>query len=212
VSMKVVSVQARCLHIPLKFPFTETPRTEGLLVVHVETDEGLEGAGISRDAERVAVRALIHRDISPLLLGTDPLATEHIWSDACWDIGMSAKVRTGVVARAIGAVDHALWDITGPSLNQPIDRLLGGASPASVGAYTPFGFAVMLRVDGHRTCDWHHARALARRRDPSPLTWCDDPVSVPDVQLMAERRRCPSIPLALWRHGRVGRARGRTGT
>ena len=58
VSMKVVNVQARCLNIPIKFPFTETPRTEGMLLVHVETDEGIGGAGISRDAERFAVREL----------------------------------------------------------------------------------------------------------------------------------------------------------
>jgi L-rhamnonate dehydratase len=83
--MKVVNVQARCLNIPIKFPFTETPRTEGMLVVHVETDEGLGGAGIARAAERFAVRALIHQDIRPFLLGKDPLATEKIWNDACWE-------------------------------------------------------------------------------------------------------------------------------
>ena len=52
--MHVVRVQARCLKIPIKFPFTDTPRTEGMLVVQVETDDGLVGAGISRDAERFA--------------------------------------------------------------------------------------------------------------------------------------------------------------
>jgi L-rhamnonate dehydratase len=140
--MQVVNVQARCLKIPIKFPFTETPRTEGMLVVQVETDEGIVGAGISRDAERFAVRELIHHEIRPFLLGTDPVETEKIWNDACWDIGMAYKVRTGVVARAIGAVDQALWDIKGHYLHQPIYRLLGGASPSSVGAYTTFGFNV----------------------------------------------------------------------
>ncbi len=70
--MKVVNVQARCLKIPIEFPFTETPRTEGMLLVQVETDEGIGGAGISRDAERFAVRELIHQEISPFLLGKDP--------------------------------------------------------------------------------------------------------------------------------------------
>ncbi len=89
--MKVVNVQARCLKIPIKFPFTETPRTEGMLLVQVETDEGIGGAGISRDAERFAVRELIHQEISPFLLGKDPLATEKIWNDACWEIGMAYR-------------------------------------------------------------------------------------------------------------------------
>src|SRR5262245_22809247 len=246
--MKVVHVQAKCLTIPIKFPFTETPRTEGLLVVQVETDDGFVGAGIARDAERFAVRELIHYELGPFLLGKDPVETEKIWNDACWDIGMSYKGRTGVVARAIGAVDQALWDIKGHYLHQPIYRLLGGASPSSVGAYTTFGFnvynleelvalarqmvqqghdklkmqvvaadrgqdvsvaaervkavreavgdPVMLMVDGNSKSDCHHARELARRTDPYQITWFDGPVYVKDVRLMAELRRCTSIPLA----------------
>jgi len=149
--MKVVNVQARCLNIPIKFPFTEMPRMEGMLVVQVETDDGIVGAGIARDAERFAVRELIHQDIRPFLLGKDPMETEKIWNDACWDIGMSYKVRTGVVARAIGAVDQALWDIKGKYLNQPIYRLLGGASPSSVGAHTgwPLPAGTVERLDLH---------------------------------------------------------------
>ena len=74
--MKVVHVQARCLKIPIKYPFTETPRTEGMLVVQVETDDSFVGAGISRDAERFAVRELIHHELGPFLLGKDPVETE----------------------------------------------------------------------------------------------------------------------------------------
>ena len=117
-----------------QFPFTETSRTEGMLLVHVETDEGIGGAGISRDAERFAVRQLIHQEISPFLLGKDPMATEKIWNDACWELGMSYKVdRSGGLRHR--RVDQALWDIKGKYLNQPIYCLLGGASPSS-GAYT----------------------------------------------------------------------------
>jgi len=94
-------------------------------IAEMKTGEGKTLAGISRDAERFAVRELIHQEIRPFLLGKDPVETEKIWNDACWDIGMSYKVRTGVVARAIGAVDQALWDIKGKYLNQPIYRLLG---------------------------------------------------------------------------------------
>ena len=54
--MKVARVQVRCLKVPIKFPFTETPRTEGMLLALVETDDGIVGAGISRDSERFAVR------------------------------------------------------------------------------------------------------------------------------------------------------------
>lgn len=140
--MKVVQVQARCLSIPIKFPFTEAPYTAGMLMVQVETDDGIVGTGIARDSERFAVRELINREIGPFLLGKSPLETEKVWNDAAWEIGMSYKVRGGAVGRAIGAVDQALWDIKGKTFNQPIYRLLGGASPDSVAAYTTFGFNV----------------------------------------------------------------------
>jgi len=141
-SMKVTSVKAMCLKIPIKFPFTETPLTEGMLLVRVETDSGHIGFGISRDTERYAVRELINRDIAPFLLGKDPICTEKIWQDACWEIGMSYMSKGGAIGRAIGAVDQALWDIKGKALGEPIYRLLGGASTGSVGAYTTFGFNV----------------------------------------------------------------------
>jgi L-rhamnonate dehydratase len=140
--MKIIRVQARCLKVPIKFPFTETPRTEGMLLAQVDTDDGLKGIGISRDTERFAVRELINREIAPFLVGKDPIETEKIWKDACWDIGMSHMSRGGAIGRAVGAVDQALWDVKGKALGQPIYRLLGGASPGSVGAYTTFGFNV----------------------------------------------------------------------
>ena len=140
--MKVTRVQARCLKIPIKFPFTEKPVTEGMLIVQVDTDTGVQGVGIARDTERFAVRELINRDIKPFLEGKEPLDTEKIWQDAIWEIGTNFQSRGGTIGRAVGAVDQALWDIKGKHLGLPIYRLLGGASPGSVGAYTTFGFNV----------------------------------------------------------------------
>lgn len=246
--MKVTRVRARCLGVPIKFPFTGEPYTAGMLVAQVETDDGIVGTGIARDTERFAVRELINREIGPFLVGKSPLETEKIWNDAVWEIGMSYKVRGGTVARAAGAVDQALWDIKGKYLNQPIYRLLGGASPDRVAAYTTFGLnvysqeqlvelarqkvreghdklkmqvvaadrgqnvsvdvervravreaigdEVLLMVDGNSKFDLRHATELAQRMEPYNITWFDDPVYVKDVQLMAELRRCTTIPIA----------------
>ena len=95
--MKVARIEARCLSVPIKFPFTETPTNEGMLLVQVGTDDGLVGHGISREAERFAVRELINRDIGPFLIGRVPLDTENIWMDAPWEIGMSYMAANGVV-------------------------------------------------------------------------------------------------------------------
>jgi len=246
--MKITRVEASCLRVPIKFPFTETPRTEGMLIARVETDDGLTGTGISRDTERFAVRELINREIAPFLVGKDPLETEKIWKDACWEIGMSYLSRGGAIGRAVGAVDQALWDVKGKYLDQPIYRLLGGASPGSVGAYTTCGFnvytleelvevttrlaqeghdplkyqavaadrgqdvsvdverikavreaigeGVRLIVDCNGKFDFTHARELIRRIEPYQITCVDHPVYIRDIRLMAELRRCTSIPLA----------------
>ena len=55
---------------------------------------------------------------------------------------MSYKAKGGIVARATGAVDQALWEIKGTYLHRPIHRQLGGASPDAVAACTTFGFNV----------------------------------------------------------------------
>lgn len=145
--MKVSSVEATCLAVPIRFPVTDAPYTAGMLVVQVKTDDGLVGTGISRDRERFAARELINREIRGYLIGKPPLDIEKIWSDAAWELGTDYMARGGTIGRAIGAVDQALWDLKGQFLQQPIYRLLGGASPGSVGAYTTFGFNVFTNEE-----------------------------------------------------------------
>jgi L-rhamnonate dehydratase len=145
--MKVAKVEARCLAVPIKFPVTEKPYTAGLTLVQVETDDGVVGTGISRDQERFAVRELINNEVGPFLVGKDPIDTEKIWGDAPWELGMSYMSRGGVVSRAISAIDQALWDIKGQYVDLPIYRLLGGASPDSVRAYTTWGFNVYTKEE-----------------------------------------------------------------
>lgn len=137
--MRISSVEASCLEIPVKIPITEKPTTVGLVLALVHTDDGITGIGISRDLEMSATRGLVNRELAPFLVGQDPLGIEKIWKDAAWDIGMSYKVGGGVVARAVSAVDQALWDIKGKYLNQPIFRLLGGGVSSSVATYITFG-------------------------------------------------------------------------
>jgi hypothetical protein len=109
VSMKVVNVQARCLNIPIKF-FTETPRTEGMPGPRGDRRRHRWCRHL-RDAERFAVRELIHQEIA-LSPREGPWRPRK--SERCLLGNRHAyKVRTGVVARAIGAADQALWDIKG---------------------------------------------------------------------------------------------------
>ncbi|MBI2192636.1 MAG: muconate cycloisomerase [Planctomycetes bacterium] len=98
------------------------------LVVRVETDEGMEGAGevnaMPRWSGETAAGAKVFIDtiLSPMLLGADPCDLEN------------AAARIGDAAPgnwfAKAGVEMALWDLLGKQESKPVYELLGGACHA----------------------------------------------------------------------------------
>jgi len=105
--------------------------------VEVETDDGLIGrAGPVPET----VAWLIARELRPLLVGRDPIATEKLWDQMH---RASVHGRAGQPMLAISAVDLALWDLRGKWLGQPVFRLLGGPTRSEVPAYASMlGYSV----------------------------------------------------------------------
>jgi L-alanine-DL-glutamate epimerase-like enolase superfamily enzyme len=93
------------------------------LFVVVDTDEGIYGVGESgiTGRELAIVGAIEH--FKPLLIGMDPMRTEHIWQ-VLYRGGFFPAQR--ILGSAISAIDIALWDIKGKALGVPIYDLLGG--------------------------------------------------------------------------------------
>ncbi len=91
--------------------------------VKVYTDEGIDGVGEGtlEYKEKELVGAVEH--IKSYLVGKDPRQIEKhfhdIYRDAYWRGG-------AVLMSALSAVEMALWDILGKSLNVPVYQLLGG--------------------------------------------------------------------------------------
>lgn len=107
--------------------------------VKVFTDEpGLWGTGEAtlEYKEHTIIAAL--NDLERDLIGKDPRDIEAIWHasyrDAYWRGGP-------VLMSAISAIDIALWDILGKSLNVPVWRLLGGRMREKVPCYANGWFA-----------------------------------------------------------------------
>jgi L-alanine-DL-glutamate epimerase-like enolase superfamily enzyme len=123
---------------------TEYPQ---LIWVQVETDEGLTGLG-ETSFGIAAVEEFIHAELSPYLLGQDPLMIEAHW-EAVRARGRSHMARN-VEIRALSAVDVALWDIFGQSADMPLHRAMGGT------------FRDRIRV--YNTCANYH---YAVRRPPA---------------------------------------------
>ncbi len=120
--------------------------------VKVYTDEGITGVGEAtlEYKEKALLGALEH--IKEYLVGKDPREIEKHWHtiyrDAYWRGG-------AVLMSALSAVECALWDILGKSLDVPVYRLLGGKYHDKVriyvngwfaGAKTPAEFAEKAKI------------------------------------------------------------------
>lgn len=97
------------------------------IVTRVYTSSGIVGEAYAgdEDAGLRDINSIIHREISPLIIGEDAFATERIWKltrPATWDILRDRRL--GLVACA--CVDSAVWDAVGKALGMPLWKLWGG--------------------------------------------------------------------------------------
>jgi D-galactarolactone cycloisomerase len=127
--VKIRDVTVKTIEVPLTRVFvgsTYRVPSRCTVIVRLETDEGVVGEIYSGD-ERTHYREmkqLILERFKPLLVGEDPLAVERIWSKL---FELTPHIANKEAAmQAIGAVDLAVWDLIGKSLNTPVHRLLGG--------------------------------------------------------------------------------------
>lgn len=131
--------------------------------VKVYTDEGIDGVGEAtlEYKEKALVGAVEH--IKEYLIGKNPLDIEKHWHaiyrDAYWRGG-------AVLMSTLSAVEMALWDILGKSLNVPVYRLMGGKVNNKVRIYVNGWFA------GARTPKEFGEKAkIAAERGVTAMKW-----------------------------------------
>jgi len=110
----------------------ELPWKPNWVWVRVYADSGLAGLGETYPRNE-AEASLVHSTIAGLLLGRDPRDIERIWADLYRTFDF--QVTGGAEMRALSAIDLALWDLLGKSLDLPVYRLLGGRSNPQVRLY-----------------------------------------------------------------------------
>src|SRR5260370_22047245 len=123
------------------------------VTLKLTTEDGVHGLGDATwNGRELAVQSYLEDHVAPLLLGRDARRIEDTWQylykGAYWRRGP-------VTMTAVSAVDMALWDIRGKTLNVPVYDLLGGPSRESVLVY---GHANGVDVEGT-------VRAVAQHRD-----------------------------------------------
>jgi L-rhamnonate dehydratase len=113
-----VAAGARSVHSALSATYVE-----------IATDEGLSGHYGPIDPRQAF---LIAHDLSELIRGADPLATELLHDQM---LRLNRHGRAGMFVNAISAVDNALWDLRGKAASEPVLRLLGGPTRERIPAY-----------------------------------------------------------------------------
>jgi len=110
-----------------------SPAQEQLHVMHVRTDEGVEGICTVGDARYTTMRQTDLAQLRVLAVGEDPFDRERL------NAKLHAATR-GMFTRPgwFGAFDNCLWDIAGKVTGQPIYALIGRAR-SRCPAYYNFG-------------------------------------------------------------------------
>ncbi|MBN1583068.1 MAG: mandelate racemase/muconate lactonizing enzyme family protein, partial [Anaerolineae bacterium] len=125
--MKISDIQITVIDLgDLAKPFWNSiVKTTGKRRARVEiyTDEGVVGMAPC-SASKVG-QATILGSLKDKLLGEDPLRIGYLW-DKMYMGGTRKPVAKGDTIACMGAVDNALWDLTGKALNQPVWKLVGG--------------------------------------------------------------------------------------
>ena len=126
----IASVEGVAVTLTLPVPIRLGPvelREREYVLVRVTTKAGLVGSAYCLTRNAPIVEAL-RRLLEPCLVGEDSDPVE-----ARWEQGYRATImagRSGVVIRALGLVDIALWDIKAQRAAMPLWRLLGGYEPS----------------------------------------------------------------------------------
>jgi len=94
------------------------------LFVKLETDEGIYGWGeTTLLGQELTVETCV-KDLGAYLIGRDPRLIELHFSTMLRNSWFRPSI---IILSAISAVEMAMWDILGKSLNAPVHALLGGA-------------------------------------------------------------------------------------
>lgn len=104
-----------------------------IVVVEVETDQGLVGFGECLGRRGAAAYArFIEGVLAPRIIGEDVLDRRRLWN--AMRGALTGRVG-GMLIEAVAGVDIALWDIAGKAAGMPVAKLLGGVGRGTVPAY-----------------------------------------------------------------------------
>ncbi len=155
--MKITDVELVLLTVPSKWEWGTRPSTFGF--VRVKTDSGIVGLG------ETFVAWYLPEIIPPLVehfknvvMGENPFDINRLWQQ------MFVKAmrwgHVGPPISVIGAIEIALWDILGKSLDAPVYQLLGGLAHERLRCYTSLAKPDMEAVRKLREEGWSAVKVV----------------------------------------------------
>ena len=155
-----------------------------MTLVVITTDDGRQGFGEGKAAVGSAgacasIVTCVERELAPDLIGLDARYINEIW-ERMYNGTRSHYARTrgrafpvlgnrGIHIAAMSAIDMALWDLLGKSLNTPVVTLLGGAVRPKMEAYASGGWedaaGIGAQLQGYCDKGFRSSLAVARRGD-----------------------------------------------
>lgn len=145
--MKVSKVEVFPLYVPLSesidapisIPYAD--KVQNIVfggyratIVRITTDEGVVGYGECMTRFAPAALKKIIEEVTPVVIGTDPLQPEHTW-EIMYATMMNRGHNRGFFIEAISGIDIALWDLRAKVLNLPLYMFLGGRQRDLIPSY-----------------------------------------------------------------------------
>ncbi|MEM6594233.1 MAG: mandelate racemase/muconate lactonizing enzyme family protein [Pseudomonadota bacterium] len=131
-SQSIASIETQRFNLPLAEVLSDAKHGDHthfeLITVTIQLADGTHGTGYTYTGGRGghAIKAMIEHDLAPFLIGKDAQDVEALYDAMQWH--MHYVARGGIASFAISAVDIALWDIRAKQADQPLWKLVGGAS------------------------------------------------------------------------------------
>lgn len=162
-----------------------------ICLVKIETDEGFYGWGESglSGREQAVMGAIEH--FKEFLIGKNPMQIGALWQE----MYRGQYFEGGrVLAAAISAIDIALYDLVGKSLNIPVYQLLGGKQrdqiPLFATAVKPMGQAFVDEVLQLKAQGWDVIRATTGVHGDATKAQCFEPrKSIIDTSIWLAKAR-----------------------
>jgi L-alanine-DL-glutamate epimerase-like enolase superfamily enzyme len=211
--MKITRLRTALVQIPFDPPIglggPAVLRASGLVLVFVESDQGVTGEGLvfTFNGQRMAVLDAMVKSFEPLLAGLDPQHSGTFMMRAWSDLRTYGS--SGIAALCLAGVECALWDLRAKLLGVNVARMLG-ACRTVIPAYQSSELWVSLSRDELQRSAAEQVsagyRAMKMRligdipQDVARVRAVREAIG-PDILLMADANQKLTVPLAL----RLGR-------